>query len=82
MHLRGSGTEDALPKVLRVQSLGLSGCGCSKRGVRVDLYALSGEDNGAGSHVVANHQSAVHWEVASAYANTSPGHLIGEKVYP
>lgn len=46
----------------------------------VDLDALRGQDDGAGSHIVANHQRTVHREVTAAYADAaSPTNLLWEK---
>lgn len=77
-----SGTKHAAPhgKAVRQGSLRLGTLHTAKAGVGVDLDALSGQDDGARSHVVANHQCTVHWEVTAAYANaTAAANLLWGK---
>lgn len=61
-------------------SLRLGVVSACQTSVGIELDALCGKYDGAGSHVVTNHQSAIHWEVTTAQTNTTPRHLQHRKV--
>lgn len=61
------------------QSLYLCTLSATKCRVGVNLDALSWQDDGAGCHIVPNHQCTVHRKVAVAYPNSTPGNLIRQK---